>query len=118
MPTTCWNSHTHEEVINFVKTHKDFIEEGWDENLPPIICETYQEWCDRARMTHGLPSNDAVADYFDFDRLLRDRFACGRAEMGPALYFIGKKNKELYLLHEEEFDEADLSWCWVVSVWR
>ena len=113
-----WNSHTHEEIINFVKTHEDFTE-NWEQDAN-ILCETFEEWCDRIRTIKNLPKSPLINKYFDFSRMLRDVGRGGASVVGFEYFLVGRKpglNNELYMIDGHDYDDAELSWCWVVAVY-
>jgi hypothetical protein len=114
-----WNTHTHEEIINFVKTHENFIEDKWnEEDINTIICETFEDWCDRVYETKGLPKSSLVRKYFNFEQMLRDGWRNGCKANRLQYYLVGRDDNTLYLLDEavRECGDAELSWCWVVAV--
>ena len=108
-----WNSHTHEEIINFVKTHE--ILTGEYEEDANIGCETFEEWCDGVRIANDFPKSSLINKYFDFSRMLRDGWRRG-VVVGFHRHLVGRKNDELYMIDGHDCDDAELSWCWVVAV--
>jgi len=114
MPAHYWNSHTHEEIINFVKRHEDFTEDY--EQDAKILCETFEEWCARVRMTKDLPNTALVNKYFDFSRMLRDGWMEGASVRGIEYFLVGRKNTELYMFDGQDYDDDRLPFCWVVAV--
>jgi antirestriction protein len=114
MPAHYWNSHTHEEIINFVKTHEDFTKNY--EQDAEILCETFEEWCERVREMKNLPNTSVVNRYFDFSRMLRDGWFEGASVRGLQYFLVGRRDDKLYMIDGQELDDAELSWCWAVAV--
>jgi hypothetical protein len=113
-----WNSHTHEEIINFVKTHEDFIK-NWEQDAN-IGCETFEEWCDGVRIANYFPKSSLINKYFDFSRMLRDGWMSGASVVGFEYFLVGRKpglNNELYMIDGHDYDDAELSFCWIVAVY-
>ena len=117
MPTNYWNTHTKEQIINFLKADEDFTEEGWDEDLlPTMVCETFAEWCARIRRVNNIPKSSIINKYFDFSRMLYDAWRFWETGGGVSYWLVGRKGYELYHMSLDDYDEAELSWCWVVMM--
>jgi hypothetical protein len=113
MPAHYWNSHTHEEIINFVKTHEDFTENY--EQDAKILCETFEEWCERVREMRNLPQCPFINKYFDFSRMLRDGWVEGALVRGMEYFLVGRRYDKLYMMSLDDDDDR-LPFCWVVAV--